>query len=193
MCRVDSAVRSQSLLFKSFPVHHSPVILHSRLCGLRYRESLKLNHKKRRVLLVTYFINIWATRWTFWGSNTSRGERFRFSQTVQTSSGTHSIFDSLGTGVLCSGGLSDLGVKLTTHFHLVPTLRMIGAVSLLPHMSRARVIFLFISDGWDFNLGEGQFVLSGLPISYTLWYDKTNSTWLCNDISKIPIARSWEI
>jgi len=51
MCRVGSPIRSQSLLFKYFPAHHhSPVILHSTLCGMRYRESLKVIHKAARLI-----------------------------------------------------------------------------------------------------------------------------------------------
>ena len=50
MCRVGSPIRSQLLHFKYFPVHHSPVILHSTPCGLRYRESLKVIHKAARLI-----------------------------------------------------------------------------------------------------------------------------------------------
>jgi hypothetical protein len=50
MYRVDSPIRSQSLLFKYFPVYHSPVILHSTLCDLRYRENLQVIHKTAHLI-----------------------------------------------------------------------------------------------------------------------------------------------
>jgi hypothetical protein len=63
----------------------------------------------------------------------SMGKGFFPSTEVQTGSGAHpaSAFYSVGTWIL-SWGESAGGVKLTTHRHLVPRLRMIGAVTLLP-------------------------------------------------------------
>jgi hypothetical protein len=48
-------------------------------------------------------------------------------QSVQTGSGPHTV-SSVGTGVL-SRGYSGRDVKLTTHFHLIPWLRMSGTVA----------------------------------------------------------------
>jgi hypothetical protein len=50
-------------------------------------------------------------------------------RSVQTGCGPHTA-SSVGTGVL-SRGYSGRGVKLTTHFYLIPRLRMSGAVPLL--------------------------------------------------------------
>ena len=54
-----------------------------------------------------------------------------FLQNVQTASGAHPALYSMGSGVL-SRGYSGRGVKLTTHLHLVPRLRMSGAIPLIP-------------------------------------------------------------
>ena len=54
-----------------------------------------------------------------------------FSKAVQSGSGAHPAFISMGTGVLSlkkSGG----AMKLTTHFYLVPRIQMKGAIPLLP-------------------------------------------------------------
>ena len=50
---------------------------------------------------------------------------------VQTNSGVHSASYSIRNGVV-SRGQSSQGVKLTTHFRLVPRLRMRGAIPVLP-------------------------------------------------------------
>jgi hypothetical protein len=51
-------------------------------------------------------------------------------QNVQTSPGAHPVF--FFNGYRGFHGYSGWGVKLTTHLHLVPRLRMIGAMPLLP-------------------------------------------------------------
>ena len=53
-------------------------------------------------------------------------KRFFFSKTRQTGSGAHPASCSMGIGVISRG------MKLTTHLHLVPWLRMSGTVRLLP-------------------------------------------------------------
>jgi len=178
MCRVGSPIRSQSLLFKYFPVHyHSPVILHSTLCGLRYRWSLKVIHKAERLIDYVHHKylshemdgpgfedrQVRATSFLqnrpdqFWGSLILRFAGY---------CGSLSVLGSRG------GGLNGLCLKLTTQLHLVSNLRLRGAVPLVPQyavMARTGAVFLFITERWDFNVGEGQFVLNGLHISYTFW------------------------
>jgi len=56
---------------------------------------------------------------------------FLFSKTVQTGSGAHPASYSMGTRVLSRGSGSQ-GIMLTIHLHLVPRLRMGGAITLLP-------------------------------------------------------------
>lgn len=56
-------------------------------------------------------------------------------QIFQTGSGTQSVSYSMGTEGFLPGGLSGRDVKLTAYFHLVPTLRMRGAIPPLPDIS----------------------------------------------------------
>jgi hypothetical protein len=50
----------------------------------------------------------------------------------QTHLGAHPASYPVGTGGVHSPGQSGRGVKLTTHLHLVPSLRMSGAITPLP-------------------------------------------------------------
>ena len=52
-------------------------------------------------------------------------------QSIQTGSGSHPVSYWMGTGVL-SVGWSGWCTKMTAHLHLVPTIRMIGAVPIIP-------------------------------------------------------------
>ena len=156
MFRVDSPIRSQSLLFKYFPVHHSPVNLYSTLCGLRYRENLKVIHK--RANLTDYIRRKYL-------SHEMDGPGFEDRQVRETSFLQNSLDQLWGSlnlrfamhwgsfsGVGGGGELSGRGLKLTTYLHLVSTLRMRGAVPLLPQyavMARIGVVFLFITERWD--------------------------------------------
>jgi hypothetical protein len=58
----------------------------------------------------------------FKGSNTGRDKKSFSSLKAQTGYGAHTESYSMDTGVL-SLGLNGWGVKLTTHFHLVPRLK----------------------------------------------------------------------
>ena len=58
---------------------------------------------------------------------------FLFSKSVQTGSGAHLAFYPMGIAFR-PRGQNDQGVKLTTQFHLVPRLRMNGAIPLLSRM-----------------------------------------------------------
>ena len=156
MCQVDSPFLSQSLLFKYFTVHHSPVILHSTLCGLRYREHLKVIHKTAHLIDNVHRKYLSHEMDGPGFEDRQVRERLLFSKTVQTNFEAHSVFDLKGIGVLCPPGgggggaeLGDRGMKLTTHLHLVPKLRMREAVPLLPQytvMTRTGVVFLFITE-----------------------------------------------
>jgi len=71
------------------------------------------------------------------GSIPEWADHFSF-QSVHTGSEGHITSHTKGNGVL-SGGQSGWGMKLTTHLHLVPMLRMHGAIPLLPHTSSRRL------------------------------------------------------
>ena len=56
---------------------------------------------------------------------------FSLLRNVQNGSGSHLASYSMGTAVLC-GGQSGRGLKLTTHLHPLPRLRMNGVILLRP-------------------------------------------------------------
>ena len=62
----------------------------------------------------------------------AKSRNFSPLQKVETGCGTHPTFYSKGKGLL-HWGQSGRSVKLTTPHHLLPRLRMNGAVPLLPH------------------------------------------------------------
>jgi len=64
--------------------------------------------------------------------NPGRGKTFSLLQDMQTGSGAHPASYSMGTKKVLSHGPCNRGVKLTTHLHLVPRLRIGGAISILP-------------------------------------------------------------
>ena len=66
---------------------------------------------------------------------------------VQTNSGVHSASYSIRNGVV-SRGQSSQGVKLTTHFRLVPRLRMRGAIPVLPLYA----LTLWTAKTWPFEI-----------------------------------------
>jgi hypothetical protein len=67
-------------------------------------------------------------------SNPSRDKEF-FLQNVQTISGVHPGFYSLGAGgCFFPKGLISLGIRLTTHLHLVSRARISGAIPPLSKM-----------------------------------------------------------
>jgi hypothetical protein len=83
---------------------------------------------------------------------------FLFYKTVQTGSGAHSVFYSVGTGVP-SCGKDGRGAKLSTHLHLVPRLRMSVAIPLL----------LYLLTPWSRDLLEnltGSQLLKKFPAFY---------------------------
>jgi hypothetical protein len=57
---------------------------------------------------------------------------FLFFRTVQTGSGAHSVFYSVGTGIIPWVGGGCQGVLSTSHFLVVSRLRMSGAIPLVP-------------------------------------------------------------
>jgi len=64
------------------------------------------------------------------------GEKyFSFQKSVQTDSRAHPLSYSANNGGSYSGRFRGRGVKLTTHIHLVPKLRMSTAIRLLSHTS----------------------------------------------------------
>jgi hypothetical protein len=56
---------------------------------------------------------------------------FLFSKTVQTVYEAHPVSQTVGSGVICRGRIG-LGVRLTTHLHLVPRLRMTAIIPPFP-------------------------------------------------------------
>ena len=60
------------------------------------------------------------------------GKSLSVLQNVHTGSGAHPASYSMITGALFGGGWNCRSLKLTTHLHLVPRLRMSGAIPLLP-------------------------------------------------------------
>ena len=82
-------------------------------------------------IFVSVTIATYATDWTARGSNPVGERDISLLQIIQTGSGAHLAFCSMGTGFL-PRGQSRRGGRLTTHIHLVPRLRMSGAVPLLP-------------------------------------------------------------
>jgi hypothetical protein len=72
----------------------------------------------------------YATGWPVGGSNTATGPKFSPLQNVQTSCGAHPVSYSMGTGVLSRGKVARM--CRTTGLHLVPRLRMSGAIPQLP-------------------------------------------------------------
>jgi hypothetical protein len=64
-------------------------------------------------------------------SNPGEEKYFSLLENVQTRSGAHPTYYSERSGVLYRGQ-NDGGVTLITHLNLVPRLRMIGAIPLLP-------------------------------------------------------------
>jgi len=71
------------------------------------------------------------------GSIPEGADHFSF-QSIHTGSEGHLTSHTKGNGVL-SGGQSGWAMKLTTHLHLVPTLRMHRAIPLLPHTPSRRL------------------------------------------------------
>jgi len=63
-----------------------------------------------------------------WGLNFCRVKKFSFLQNIQTSSGAHPTSCSVSTMVISSGW----AMTLTILLHLVPRLRITGAIPLLP-------------------------------------------------------------
>jgi hypothetical protein len=61
-----------------------------------------------------------------WCLNPGMGKRFSFLRSMQTGSVANPVSCSMHTRVLSGGG------GLITHLHLVPRLRMSGAIALLP-------------------------------------------------------------
>jgi hypothetical protein len=79
--------------------------------------------------LSRYSDQLWAGRS---GVRILAGARdFISSKTVQTDSGDHSAWQSVGGGVT-SRERSGQGVMLTTHPHIVPKIRMTAGITLLP-------------------------------------------------------------
>jgi hypothetical protein len=69
--------------------------------------------------------------WVILDSNHGEAKDFSILQIVQTALGAHPASYSMGTEVL-SRRKSGRNVKLTTHPHLVPRLKINGAMPLLP-------------------------------------------------------------
>jgi hypothetical protein len=65
------------------------------------------------------------------GFESQQGKEILSSKTAQIDSVTHLASYPIGTRVP-SQGQSGRGVKLTTYLHIVPRLRMTGAIPLLP-------------------------------------------------------------
>jgi hypothetical protein len=65
------------------------------------------------------------------GSISGRGQGFFSSHNIQTGCGTYASNSYLG---LFPGGLSDWGVKLNTHVHLVLRSRMLEIISTPPYV-----------------------------------------------------------
>ena len=77
---------------------------------------------------------------------------FSLLRNVQNGSGSHLASYSMGTAVLC-GGQSGRGLKLTTHLHPLPRLRMNGVITSTPPICLHgvdREIFTFY--GTDYRL-----------------------------------------
>jgi len=70
----------------------------------------------------------WAVGWMKWGSIPGTHERFLLLQNIWTSYGAHAVSCPMVTGGSFCGGVV---MNLTTHPHVVPRLRMGGAVPLL--------------------------------------------------------------
>ena len=70
--------------------------------------------------------NDYATSWTVWGSKPGNGKRFSSAKILQhPDSAVDTASHLMGTGIVFRRQ-GDWDVKLNTHFHLVPRLRMGG-------------------------------------------------------------------
>ena len=97
-------------------------------CFLFGRSLVQISVWRLTVLSDVLFSSFPATVWLAWGFNCCRGKRFCFLQNIQTSSAAHSDSCSVSTMVLTSGWV----MQLTILLHLVPRLRITGAIPLLP-------------------------------------------------------------
>ena len=90
--------------------------------------SLDSNQKGKR--FCTEWYNDWATGWMVGVRILIEARLLSVLQSFQTDFGAHTAFCVLGTGFLCQGW-SGRDVKLITHIHLLPQLRIGGAKPLL--------------------------------------------------------------
>ena len=106
----------------------------SDLCSsLRIKDHVSRSYKTT-VKLSWSFESTRDSKSNYWwvrSSNPVGARYFSFFENVQTGCGAHTASYSVGTGVL-PRGYSGRSVKLTAHLHLVPRLRMSGAIPLLP-------------------------------------------------------------
>jgi len=77
--------------------------------------------------------------------NPGRGKTFTLLQDIQTASGAHPASYLMGITRVLSHSQSRWGVKLTTHLHLVPRLRISAAI-LMPSLHRQGYIIIIIID-----------------------------------------------
>ena len=81
---------------------------------------------------------------------------FLFSNTVQTDCGAHPALYSMATAVP-SCGKDGRGAKLNTHLHLVPRLRMTGAIPLLLYNLNLKIPFKDTNKKNGFFLNNNKF------------------------------------
>lgn len=81
------------------------------------------------IFVLMSVLGIWSGYGGRAGLESRQGREISVCHNVQTGSGTHQAFYSVGTGVIFQG-LSGRGVKFKTGFHLVLRIRMSGALPL---------------------------------------------------------------
>jgi hypothetical protein len=98
--------------------------------------------------LLWFTILLWQGRWIGYGlddrgsiSGKEQVMDFFLRHSVQSGFAAHPASYQMGTGIL-SPGVESRDVKLTTRLHLVPRLRMRGAISPLSHPSSLRGTWL---------------------------------------------------
>jgi len=104
-----------------------------------YRSSLplltayrRLTHGLTRWLCNSYQYSDYATDWTIGVRFLSEARICSPRHRVQTGSGAHSAFHPIGTRTVSLGVKWGWEVKRTTHLHILPRLRIPGAVPSLP-------------------------------------------------------------